>query len=75
MNLHQVEFAKKYATRIIGIKEGKVVYDGTPENLDDETINYIYKGKEDEMTLKAQATQTPIVSFPEATGRLQAEAC
>ena len=52
MNLHQVDFAKKYATRIIGIKSGKIVYDGKPENLSDETISYIYEGKEDEKEIK-----------------------
>ena len=51
MNLHQVDFAKKYATRIIGIKDGLVVYDGSPAELTDETINYIYQGKEAEMKL------------------------
>jgi len=45
MNLHQVDYALKYATRIIGLKEGSIVYDGIPENLSQEMIAFIYKGK------------------------------
>ena len=55
MNLHQVEFAKKYASRIIGLKNGEIVYDGAPENLSESIISSIYEGKEDEMTLPEQA--------------------
>ncbi len=42
VNLHQVEFAKNYATRIIGMKNGVIVFDNTPENLTEEIINEIY---------------------------------
>jgi len=52
MNLHQVQVARDYATRIIGIKEGRVVYDGAPAELTEEMVNYIYEGKIEEMELK-----------------------
>lgn len=52
VNLHQVDFAKKYATRIIGIKAGRIVYDGTPNDLTDEMIQNIYQGKEEQIVLK-----------------------
>jgi len=42
INLHQVDFAKAYASRIIGLKQGKVVYDGNPGDLTDEIAEYIY---------------------------------
>ncbi|MGP4040098.1 phosphonate ABC transporter ATP-binding protein [Gracilibacillus sp. D59] len=41
-NLHQVDVAKKYATRIIGINSGKKVFEGTPDELTDEEIDRIY---------------------------------
>jgi len=44
VNLHQVDFAKKYASRIIGMKHGNIVFDGSPEELTDEMISYIYEG-------------------------------
>ena len=53
VNLHQVDYAKKYATRIIGIKQGMVVFDGSPSQLTDEMVRNIYEGKESQMTLQA----------------------
>lgn len=41
-NLHQVDVALKYADRIIGVNNGKVVYDGSPRNLDAATVHAIY---------------------------------
>ncbi len=52
VNLHQVDFARQYATRVIGLKKGKLVFDGTPEELTDEIVSNIYEGKEEQMTLK-----------------------
>ncbi|MDQ0859859.1 phosphonate ABC transporter ATP-binding protein [Bacillus sp. V2I10] len=49
VNLHQVDVAKKYATRIVAIKAGKVVFDGKTSELTDEMIQYLYEGKEHEM--------------------------
>ena len=48
INLHQVEFAKKYATRIIGLKNGNVIFDGPPANLTDAMIADIYENLEAE---------------------------
>ena len=43
VNLHQVDVAMKYSKRIIGVAGGKIVYDGSPENLDQATIHQIYQ--------------------------------
>ena len=45
INLHQVDFAKKYATRIIGLKNGKIVFDGHPKNLSEDIIADIYESE------------------------------
>lgn len=42
VNLHQLDAALKYSTRIIGLHGGNVVYDGPPALLDDATIENIY---------------------------------
>lgn len=42
VNLHQVDFAKQFADRIIGIKAGEVVFDGQPKELSKSTIEHIY---------------------------------
>ena len=41
-SLHFIEITKKYATRIIGMKEGKIIFDGKPEELDENKIIEIY---------------------------------
>ena len=34
--------AKKYSTRILGLRDGDVVFDGTPEELTNDAIRNIY---------------------------------
>jgi phosphonate transport system ATP-binding protein len=41
-NLHQIDFAREYAERIVGLSEGKMVFDGPPSALTDAIINEIY---------------------------------
>ena len=42
-NLHSIELAKRYATRIIAIKKGQIIYQGIPSELDTELIERIYE--------------------------------
>ncbi len=42
VNLHQVDVAKKYSTRIIGIRKGCIVFDGKPSELTDDQLSNIY---------------------------------
>lgn len=41
-NMHHVDLAKRYSTRIIGIRAGKIVFDGKPEEVTDEVTMKIY---------------------------------
>ena len=45
VNMHDVELARRFAARIIGMSGGHVVYDGTPEKLTDATLKQIYGGE------------------------------
>lgn len=45
VNIHDVELAKRYADRIVGMTGGHVVYDGAPEGLTDEMLKNIYGGE------------------------------
>ena len=45
INIHHVELALEYADRIIGIRAGKIVYDGPSENVTQDVLNTIYEGK------------------------------
>lgn len=68
VNLHQVDYAKKYATRILGVKDGQIVFDGPPAELTPQMTAAIYAGKEEQMTLAAENTApaAPTVETPPA---------
>ena len=42
-NLHLPELAREYGQRIIAMKDGEIVYDGTPEGLDREKVGGLYE--------------------------------
>ncbi len=42
VNLHQVDIAKQYSTRIIGLEKGRIVFDGKPDELSDTKLAEIY---------------------------------
>ena len=41
-NMHHVDLALKYSNRIIGIKAGEIVFNGTPDQVNDEVLQKIY---------------------------------
>ena len=41
-SIHHLELAKRYASRVIAMRLGKIVYDGAPEALDDIAYRRIY---------------------------------
>ncbi len=41
-NMHHVDLALKYSTRIIGINKGEIVFDGKPSEVTDDVILKIY---------------------------------
>ena len=45
INMHDVELAKRFATRILGMAGGGIVFDGPPEQLDEEMLKKIYGGE------------------------------
>ena len=42
INVHDVFLAKSFATRVIGLSDGKVVFDNSPETLSAENLETIY---------------------------------
>ena len=46
INIHDVALAQQFVQRIIGLQGGKVVFDGSPDDLDAEVLPRIY-GEED----------------------------
>ena len=45
INMHDVELAKRFASRILGMSGGRIVYDGPPEGLDEAMLKTIYGGE------------------------------
>ncbi len=47
INLHNVAQAKHYAARIVGLRDGVMVFDGTPDELTNDFLEKIYTGKQE----------------------------
>lgn len=64
INIHNVQQARTYADRIVGLRFGQIVFDGGPEQLDDAALDLIYGGQswdqpEDEATTPVTAKAQP----------------
>jgi phosphonate transport system ATP-binding protein len=46
VNIHNVDLAKRFAVRIIGMTGGEVVFDGPPEALENHHLRHIYGGED-----------------------------
>jgi phosphonate transport system ATP-binding protein len=68
VSLHQVDFARQFADRIIGLKSGAVVFDGSPGELSQDKAAHLYSGTRstDHHPAEAQA-----ISFLQPSGALQ----
>ena len=53
-SLHQVDLAREFGDRIVGMRDGKIVFDGTPEEFTDERMEALYHGAkwEDQPTVE-----------------------
>ena len=45
VNMHDVKLAQRFATRIIGMSNGHIIYDGPPQNISDDILKEIYGGE------------------------------
>lgn len=46
MNIHEVPLAREFSDRIIGLNDGRVVFDGTPAKIDETVSDTIYRNGE-----------------------------
>ena len=60
-NLHTLDTARHYCDRVVGMLAGRIVYDGSPANLDETTVRTIY-GAEDEHDFDEAVTSTRLPS-------------
>lgn len=48
-NLHFLDLARRYATRIVALKEGRLIFDGQPEEIDRDRFREIYGEEAEEV--------------------------
>jgi phosphonate transport system ATP-binding protein len=46
-NLHTLEMARAYCDRIVGMAQGRIVFDDAPERLNEAAVNAIYAATDD----------------------------
>lgn len=54
INIHHVDLALDYAKRVIGIKDGVIVFDGPANQVDDEVLKKIYGDNLEEISLNEE---------------------
>lgn len=52
LNIHHVELALEYATAVLGVRDGEVIYYGSAENVDDNVLKSIYGDAFEEIKLE-----------------------
>ncbi|TNF64266.1 MAG: phosphonate ABC transporter ATP-binding protein [Rhodobacteraceae bacterium] len=65
-NLHTLDTARRYCDRVIGMRDGRIVFDGTPEQLTTGVARDIYGAGAD---FSEAATSTAIETLDRQTGR------
>ncbi len=51
-SLHFLSLARKYGSRVIGLKDGKIVFDGTPKEIDKKRFKEIYGEDAEEVEIR-----------------------
>jgi phosphonate transport system ATP-binding protein len=59
ISLHQVDFARQFADRIIGLKQGAVVFDGPPQALSERHVKELYQHNTSAEASAASTEQHP----------------
>jgi phosphonate transport system ATP-binding protein len=60
INIHEVNLALDHADRLLGLHDGELVFEGTPDDLDDQALDRVYRGDErPESTSGGEATPEP----------------
>ena len=57
VNLHQLDVALKYSTRIIGLSKGEIVFDGAPDELNDYFIERIYGTSKENLMMGGETVE------------------
>ena len=67
INIHHVDLALKYATRVLGIRAGEIVYDGPTSEVTQEILDMVYNGNAIPTTADAaEEAKSEMISAMEA---------
>ena len=61
-NLHTLDTARAYCDRIVGMAQGRIVFDGAPETLDEAAVQAIYGAAGHDQPLDEGITSTSIAA-------------
>jgi phosphonate transport system ATP-binding protein len=61
-NLHTLDTARAYCDRIVGMAQGRIVFDGAPAALDEAAARDIYGAGEQDVPLDESVTSTSIAA-------------
>jgi phosphonate transport system ATP-binding protein len=64
VTLHQVDVARKYCPRVIALREGKLFFDGTREQLTDELMFSLYEDDAKEMLYSTDSREEININNP-----------
>jgi len=70
VNIHDVALAQQFMMRIVGLRAGRIVYDGPPQGLSPEVLTQIY-GEEDWESTTADAGHPGVAPTRQAAGATQ----
>ena len=72
-SLHFLSLARRYGTRVIALKDGRVAFDGKPEDIDERRFRDIYGEDAVEVEIGLEKAQSPAMTPNEAALRELAE--
>lgn len=65
INIHDVELAKAYADRLVGVAQGVIVFDGKPAQLDRAAMDQIYRFDKDQKSPQTETFEPQSLGVPQ----------
>jgi phosphonate transport system ATP-binding protein len=72
VSLHNVALARRYCDRIIALRGGELVFDGSPLELDDARLRHLYGASTDELLVEHDPLDLPPLPLREQAVALAA---
>jgi phosphonate transport system ATP-binding protein len=64
VSLHNVAMARRYCDRIIALRDGELVFDGSPMELDDTRLRHLYGASTEELLMDHNPLEAPPLAVP-----------